>query len=100
VAGRHREGQLGPSWAQLPDEVTASMKFVPYETAPGDVAFFDSFTPHRSDANLSDRPRRVLYVTYNRLSEGDQRACYYADKRASYPPDCERDPGKQYVFRV
>lgn len=100
VAGRHREGQLGPNWAPLADEVTTSMDFVPCETLPGDVVFFDSFTPHRSDANLSDRPRRVLYVTYNKLSEGDQRARYYADKRASYPPDCERDPGKQYVFRV
>jgi len=100
VAGRHREGQLGPSWAQLPNEVTSSMEFVPCETAPGDVVFFDSFTPHRSDANLSDRPRRVLYVTYNKLAEGDQRARYYVDKRASYPPDCERESGKQYIFRV
>ena len=100
VAGRHREGQLGPNWAPLPDEVTASMEFVPWETAPGDVVFFNSFTPHRSEANLSDRPRRVLYVTYNKLAEGDQRARYYADKRASYPPDCERVSGRQYVFRV
>lgn len=34
------------------------------------------------------------------LTEGDQRARYYADKRKSYPPDCERVPGKEYVFRV
>ena len=45
-------------------------------------------------------PRRVLYVTYNRHSEGDRRAQYFADKRAAYPPDCEREPRREYVFRV
>ena len=40
------------------------------------------------------------YVTYSRLSDGDHRALYYADKRKSYPPDCEREPGKQYVYRI
>ena len=25
---------------------------------------------------------------------------YFADKRASYPPDCERKPGVEYRFRV
>ncbi len=100
VAGRHREGRLGPAWAPLSEDVTVHMDFVPCETEPGDVVFFDSFTPHRSASNLSARPRRVLYVTYNRLDEGDQRARYYADKRKSYPPDCEREPGKEYIFRV
>lgn len=100
VASRHREGQLGPSWVPLPDEVVSRMAFVPCETEPGDVVLFDSFTPHRSAPNRSDRPRRVLYVTYNRLGEGNQRARYFADKRKSYPPDCERDPEKEYVFRV
>jgi hypothetical protein len=41
-----------------------------------------------------------MYITYNRRAEGDQRARYYADKRESYPPDCEREAGKEYVFRV
>ncbi|WP_333839698.1 phytanoyl-CoA dioxygenase family protein [Pelomicrobium sp.] len=100
VAGRHREGLLGPHWAPLPQEVVETLDFVPCETAPGDVVFFDSYTPHRSAPNVSPRPRRVLYVTYNRLEEGDHRARYYADKRKSYPPDCEREPGKEYVFRV
>ncbi len=49
---------------------------------------------------MTAAPRRVLYVTYNRLSEGDHRQRYYADKRKSYPPDIERDPDKEYKFRV
>ncbi|MHC8440774.1 MAG: hypothetical protein ACYYK0_01015 [Candidatus Eutrophobiaceae bacterium] len=30
---------------------------------PGDVIFFDSFTPHRSKLNNSHQVRRVLYLT-------------------------------------
>ena len=69
-------------------------------TEPGDVLFFDSFVPHRSGPNRTSVQRRVLYVTYNGASAGDSRERYYADKRASYPPDCEREAGKDYSFRV
>ena len=61
---------------------------------------FDSFVPHASADNLTERPRRVLYLTYNRASDGDHRAVYYRDKHASFPPDIDRVPGKEYVFRV
>jgi hypothetical protein len=36
----------------------------------------------------------------NPLSAGDHLERYYADKRASYPPDIERDPDKEYRYRV
>ena len=49
---------------------------------------------------MSDGKRRVLYVTYNAASAGDHREQYYADKRESFPPDIERNPSKEYVFRV
>ena len=42
----------------------------------------------------------MLYVTYNRRADGDHRLRYYADKRRSFPPDCEREPGREYVYRV
>jgi hypothetical protein len=44
--------------------------------------------------------RRVLYVTYNLAADGDHRVSYFADKRASFPPDIERTPGVEYRFRV
>lgn len=100
VAGHHCGGLIGRMWAPLDDADTESMRFVPCLRAPGDAVFFDSYTPHRSGPNLSGDPGRVLYITYNRLSEGDHRRQYYADKRNSYPPDCERTPGRQYRFRV
>ena len=68
--------------------------------AAGRHGVFDSYVPHRSAPNGTDAPRRVLYVTYNRASDGDHRLRYFSDKRRSYPPDCEREPGREYVYRV
>ncbi len=100
AAGWHDKGMLGEEWKPLAGPQLEAMEFVPYPSRPGDAMFFDSFAPHRSAPNMTEASRRVLYVTYNRASEGDQRAQYFADKRKSYPPDIERDPGKSYVFRV
>jgi len=97
VPGRHREGLIGDEWSPL-DENDLALQPVP--TAPGDAIFFDSFVPHASKANFTDAPRRLLYLTYNLASAGDHRAQYYADKRASFPPDVERDGSTSYVFRV
>ena len=95
--GRHKNGLIGESWKPLEKD---ALEYIPVPTAPGDAVFFDSYTPHRSEPNNTSSARRVLYVTYNRLSEGDHRRQYYDDKRKSYPPDCERVPGREYVFRV
>ena len=100
AAGHHKSGIVGSEWQPLDDKTMAGMDFVSCPTQPGDAVFFDSYAPHRSGPNMTGAPRRVLYVTYNRLSAGDHRRQYYADKRASYPPDIERDPNKSYVFRV
>lgn len=97
---RHRHEMIGEPWRPLHDDELAEVEFVSCPSEPGDVLFFDSFLPHRSAPNLSSRPRRVLYVTYNRQCDGDHRERYFADKRAAYPPDCEREPGGNYEFRV
>ena len=78
----------------------AGLGLHPIPTEPGDAVFFDSFVPHASKPNFTAKPRRILYLTYNLLSDGDHRARYYADKHASFPPDIERDSGTDYVFRV
>ncbi len=56
----------------------------PVPLEPGDLLFFDSYTPHYSETNATDRPRRAAYLTYNAASAGDHRARYYADKRAEF----------------
>ena len=99
AAGHHKRGMFR-EWEPLTAEDMQGMDFVMCPTDPGDVVFFDSFAPHRSKPNLSDKRRRLMFVTYNRLSEGDHRERYYADKRKSYPQDCERDPAREYAYRV
>jgi hypothetical protein len=98
--GWHERGLIGEAWAPLDEAATARMTFEAVPTEPGDVVLFDCYAPHRSGDNRTAEPRRVLYVTYNRASDGDHRAAYFADKRRSFPPDIEREPGKTYVFRV
>jgi ectoine hydroxylase-related dioxygenase (phytanoyl-CoA dioxygenase family) len=88
---------MGEEWKPL-EEARLSLQPVP--TAPGDVSFFDSFVPHGSKPNLTATARRVLYLTFNLAAHGDQRARYYADKHAAFPPDIDRDPNQSYVFRV
>ena len=97
AGGRHREGLIGEQWVPLESQ---GLALDPVPTAPGDVIFFDSFVPHASKPNLTDSPRRILYLTYNLASHGDQRARYFADKHVSFPPDIDRDGEKTYVFRV
>jgi len=98
--GDHRRGLIGEPWKELPSDFTAGATWVAAPTKPGDVLFFDSFVPHRSGPNLTTRPRRVLYATYAKAAEGDFRDRYYADKRLSFPPDCERDPTKVYEYKI
>jgi hypothetical protein len=79
------------------DDAAQDFDWVPVLAAPGDVIVFDSYVPHRSGPNRSGGPRRAYYVTYNRRSDGDRRAAYYARKREVFPQECERQPGVDYA---
>jgi len=100
VYGKHKDGMLSEQWKTIPDEVVEKLKWEFAPTAPGDIVFFDSYVPHRSGPNLTDKARRVLYVTYAKQAEGDYREKYYEDKRKSFPPDIEREAGKKYEYKV
>ena len=97
--GHHNRG-LFKSWEPLSDTDMKGMVFEAVPTEPGDIVFFDCFAPHRSAPNQTDAMRRIYYATYNRTSAGNHMAQYYADKFANYPPDIDRDPAREYVFKV
>ncbi|MPY69158.1 MAG: phytanoyl-CoA dioxygenase family protein [Alphaproteobacteria bacterium] len=97
--GQHRRGLLRGMEPLTPED-TAGMTFRKHPTQPGDMVLFDAYTPHRSEPNNSARIRRMYFATYNRASEGDHFAPYHADKRRNFPPDIEREPGKEYVYKV
>jgi len=60
------------------------MKWIAVPTAPGEIPLFGSYIPHKSSANRSAQPRRLIYLTYNAVSQGDWREKYYADKRQAF----------------
>jgi len=98
--GARLTGLIGAEWRPLDAAEMTGFSLVPVPTGPGDVLFFDSYAPHASKPNMTDRARRILYLTYNAASAGDHRARYFAEKRANFPPDVERRPGVEYKFRV
>lgn len=99
VAGRHKEG-LFREWEPLTEDDCRGMTWISAPTRPGDVVFFDSYAPHRSAPNNSTKTRRLYFATYNRAADGDMMERYYADKYKSFPPDIDREQGKQYRYKV
>ena len=97
IGSRREAGLIGEEWQPLD---AGGLELRPVPTAPGDAIFFDSYAPHASQPNLTSSPRRVLYLTYNLLRDGDHRARYFADKHASFPPDIDRRGDRKYVYRV
>lgn len=100
AAGAHTRGLIGRPFEPLEGEELTGLEFQPYPMQPGDAALFDCYVPHQSKPNTTRQPRRNLYLTFNRSRDGDFREQYFADKRRSFPPDFERDPGTRYLFRV
>ena len=70
------------------------------ETKCGDIILFNSYVPHGSEINKSTDRRCNIYITYNKKSDGDHREQYFSEKRENYPPNNERDPNKDYSFKV
>lgn len=102
-SGNYEKKLMTEEWQPLSEEdppYAPADEYVLLEADPGDVIFFDSYVPHGSPANTSDRSRRNIFLTFNRKSDGDLRAKYYADKWASYPPN-DAEPGRApESFRV
>jgi ectoine hydroxylase-related dioxygenase (phytanoyl-CoA dioxygenase family) len=77
----HHRGSLSLAdgqYHELPPEAVDEAVCVPLELSPGDVAIFGGFTPHRSAPNRSERWRRQMFLSYNKLSDGgDQHAKHY-----------------------
>ena len=73
-------------------------KAVVVELAPGDAAILSGYTPHRSAPNRSAQSRRLLYLSYNALSDGgEQRDKHYAEFRG-WLQDRYVESGKTSTF--
>ena len=99
VSGMHRNGIFSNSYDKgggISDNISHSFKWNPILSGVQDLVIFDSYTPHKSEANTSNNSRRILYFTFNKESEGNHYETYFKKKRAMLPPDIECDPNKDY----
>jgi len=102
-AGDHKLELLGPEWEVLSEEeppFEPQNEYQLLEAAPGDVVFFDCYVPHGSPANNTELPRRNIYLTFNRQTDGDRRMDYYHDKWKNYPPNTRDDARDRATFKV
>jgi ectoine hydroxylase-related dioxygenase (phytanoyl-CoA dioxygenase family) len=102
-SGNYERSLMAPEWQPLSHDdppYQPAEEYLLIEANAGDAIFFDSYVPHGSPPNTSGRPRRNIYVTFNRRSIGDQRRRYYDDKWASYPPNHLGQAREDSSYRV
>ncbi len=102
-SGNYERNLMTEEWQPLTEDDPPYAPISEYsllEADPGDVVFFDSYVPHGSPSNTSDRDRRNLFLTFNRQSDGDMRKQYYADKWENYAPNQDGDARTKETFRV
>lgn len=75
---------VGINFVNCPDHklelIPAFHDSVPCPLLPGDIVVFDCFTLHYSNSNITNSPKRLVYLTFNSKRYGDYCAQYYADK--------------------
>ncbi|EXJ75417.1 uncharacterized protein A1O5_02113 [Cladophialophora psammophila CBS 110553] len=97
VPGSHRMdvelshgGAISKAWEN-------SQEWTKVPLRPGDVLLFGSHLAHRSGPNHTTSNRSSIYATYHGKSDGvDLRQRYYKHRRENFPPDHEREAGKDY----
>ncbi len=100
VSGKYKDKLVGPLWEPLNPDSLGELDLQAVETKCGDIILFNSYVPHGSEINKSTDRRCNIYITYNKKSDGDHREQYFSEKRENYPPNNERDPNKDYSFKV
>ena len=102
-SGNYEKRLMAEEWHPLSEAdppYSPEDEYVLLEADPGDVIFFDSYVPHGSPANTSNRSRRNIFLTFNRKSAGDMRARYYKEKWEHFPPNDAEHPRSPDSYRV
>ncbi len=88
---------MSPPKTPLDETVVNSLDWIQVLTNPGDAIFFDSYTPHYSESNLSNQERRMSFLTYHARKFGNNRHAFFEDKRKRQPPLDERPADAELV---
>jgi 2-aminoethylphosphonate dioxygenase len=91
---------LSKPWKEIEKNIEKKMQWETLEMSPGDLVIFHDYSPHRSSNNLSNKKRRMLFLTFNPKKFGDCRKKHFKDKRTNFPPNKERESGKKYIYHV
>ena len=100
AAGHHTRGLIGAEWAPLTDEDLRSVDFVPYPTGR---ATRSSSTPTSPIARARTSPTSRAACCTSPTTGSPTAITGPSTTRTSgrtIPPDVEREPGQQYVYRV
>ena len=92
--GWHRHGHLSAMYDGLNKTFEKSLSWLDVLLAPGELLFFDGFTPHRSSDNASPSKRRVVYLTYNAAREGSHHTAYYGKAASFRASPCDEKTSK------
>jgi len=84
----HKKGILSADeMGVMHESVYKDFKWEPIKCLAGDIVIFDSYLPHYSEMNKSNRQRRVIYFPFQKTSTvGLTREQYYIRKRQIAPP--------------
>jgi len=99
--GYHQQGSLVPEdgmYHDTPLERIDLSRGVTLTLAPGDIAIFGAFTPHRSAANRTERWRRQLYLSYNARSDGGPQRDQHYEHFQAWLRQRYAEYGKTQVF--
>lgn len=103
ASGNYEKKLMTEEWKALSEDdppYQPEDEYLLLEADPGDVVFFDCYVPHGSPPNTSNRDRRVIFLTFNKQSDGDLRDRYYREKWKSYPPNQASDARAHDTYRV
>ena len=84
----------------IKEEIAKDFVWKPVICDAGTVVLFNSYVPHKSDPNTTDKARRALYITWNGISHGEWRDEFYGLRRKVLPSDHLKDPNKDYTEGV
>lgn len=71
----------GANNGSIKPEFVKKFTWAEVRSNPCELLIFSSFLPHYSLVNSSNKARRAMFLTHNRLAEGEQRKMYYDTKR-------------------
>lgn len=74
----------GPDNGNIRQEICEQIRWQPLPARRGDVVLFDSYVPHYSEKNNSQKTRRAMFFTFNAAKDGNFYQDYYAMKRREY----------------